>query len=142
VADGGAVSSGTAPVIHTGDGFEVAFRERGVWVRLWWDPRDDQPPFAQPVRDILHRELFQAPGPLPPLFLDLREAPPAAGFAARLRLGAILADVEAAGIATSVLVGPTNLQARDLHRLIRDRAPRCGRLVLPAARRWRIAAAA
>ncbi len=65
---------------------------------------------------------------MPHLILDLREAPPVANFGARMRLGAVLAAAEEYRVVTTVVVGPTTIQTRDLHKLCRSRAPGVARL--------------
>lgn len=124
-------------ILH-GEGFEARINRGVIWARLWWQIAEDHPPFARALLQVLAQHL--PAGRCTSLILDLREAPPVAHFGARLRLGAILAAAEETSTPVSVLVGPTEMQARDVHRLVRDRAPSLGRVVaasildeLPAA---------
>ena len=113
---------------YPGEGFEVVIDNEVVWARLWWDPRQDRPPFAHDLLNLLGAELFTQELPMPHLVLDLREAPPVANSGARMRLGALLAAAEQYRVATTVVVGPTTIQTRDLGKLCASCAPTMARV--------------
>lgn len=110
-------------------------RGRSLWVSVWRRPDLDSATGAALAQALVDAVLAALAGPavLRTIVLDLRQAPPISGPSTADSLGRLIHACEQASVTIVVVHGGDPLAILQLGRLIREHAPRLGRLLEDAA---------